>query len=666
MFPQSYQEIENLRNLPLEYEKMRGIFENLSEGVQPKIELTAVPLPVEYLKTNPEKWFRGDRVEKTFLSSGTASDARTKSMFSKAGLELYRRSALLGFVDFLKSNQIIIHSIVSLIPPPKSWAESSLSQMVDWFADFFPTKWIEMEEFSSACKNSSEGTIFIGTAFHWINLLDSKLGCPFPKHSFLMETGGTKGKSRNLSRLDFYEYLKDTLAIDDGQILSEYGMSEMSSQAWSRGDHQAKYKFPPWIRTFVTKGLGILENSGEGSLVVHDPTRVDFPYQLRLQDIASLNNSCFDLLGRVPHAALRGCSLGFEQEKTALPSNSSPQQFSNQKITWNEIKDCFRELVGDEGFQAQLNRELFSSEITTWALRDLMDSLPDCTKDFERAIKDSELFYDHILIIPPSTHAFAVFHPLILGLGQGANIRIRIPLEFSMKNSSLNQIIKHFQRWFPGYIGIIDRDRQLDSLPNEIMIFFGSHETLEKIKLNYTGNIAPYNSATAICIVKNLVHLPLAIKDCLSLAGKGCMSSRAIFVLDHDRTKILKTLSETETGLPKLILDIKNQCAIDHEEAWLIENNVPFKKRSDINEVLLTFPNINTFVFPRRLFIIPFLTLENQALEKLIQSLGNSLFISSDLPLTNLPVGVIQRKIGHLNISAMNGRHQDRPLFRPV
>lgn len=668
MYPNSYFEIENLRHAPLNVHGEKTTFQKLTESqLLPESVAEGLSfLPVEYLKKESEIWFRGKVVDKFFYSSGTTESARTKSLFSKSGLECYRRSALIGFIDFLKSNQIPITSIVSLIPPTNEWTDSSLAQMIAWFSEFFPTKWIHPNQFVESCQKAEAGTLYIGTAFHWINLLDQRLGCHLPSGCFLMETGGTKGKSRELNREDFYGLLKSELNLLDDQIISEYGMSEMSSQAWAVGGHLSTYSFPHWVLPQVTKGLGKLEDSGQGSLVLLDPTRIDFPYQFRLQDMVELKGNNFSLLGRVPHAVLRGCSLHAEQPLPFIDDKIVQSTSAENKSSWAQIKKCLESLIVDQTLARTLESEFFSREIARWAMEDFSNSIPRSEADFQQAINASQIDCKDILIIPPSTHSFSIIHPLMIALGYGATVSIRIPHQYSSPDSSLNQIIHHFSEVFSKSIFKISNEKLIKGHANQLMVFFGSDDTFETIKSSYVGKIAAFKSALAITLIEDLQFLNLALKDCFSMAGKGCMSSRAIFLVNRDILELQQELTKIDSELPKLNLGLKEICALDHEETALKSNKIPFGKRTELNQVLFTYPQVHQLTFPQRLFVLPCLSINSSNLKEFVNKLGNSLFVSSDFPLPNLPSGIVHRSLGRLNETPMDGFHQGRPLFQPI
>lgn len=624
-------------------------------------------LPIEWLQQESDRYFSGEKIAKIFYSSGTQSQTPSKSLYSEDGLLAYKLSCLTGLMNFCQREEIQFTRVVSLVPNLSEWPNSSLSQMLEWFSEFIPTTFISEASFTNALKSSSEATLFVGTAFHWINLLDQHQGFQFPKNSFLLETGGTKGRSRHLNRGDFYSLLREKFQLDSKQIISEYGMSELSSQAWARGDEHSCFQFDDWVKIHITKGPSQLELSGIGSLVVSDPTRLDYPYPFRIQDIASLAKQKFNILGRVPTAVAKGCSLIAEQPKLAVKESISVHSKSQKKCRdYLELKEVFHRLCQAKEFLISLTEEFFSEELANRAIQDLIKSFPKTKDDFEQAMIACSLRTDHILIVPPSTHSIAILHPLILGIALGAKIRVRIPESFQHKTSSLRILLKIFQDAFLDQVTECPRDEILVGFPDELLVFFGSNESLVEIKKSYLGKIAAFSSALAISIVSNLDHLELALLDALSLGSKGCMSARAIYVVDQNAHDTLKEAQKAKSNLPKLSLSAFEYCPLDHYETHLTKEKVPFLRRSHSNEVLISLPKSLDFPLPTQLLSIPIYSLSSSSLVNFLKSLGSAIFLSSDLNSLPLNPDITHRRLGELNVSIFDGFHQKRPLFSPI
>jgi len=153
-----------------------------------------------------------------------------------------------------------------------------------------------------------------GTAFSFVHLLDSWANLTplrLPRGSWLLETGGFKGRSREVSKAELYAQLSRTFSIPDRDIWNEYGMSELSSQAYARGTsglHQA----PPWARVVVCDpATGREVSPGKRGLVRWiDLANTDSVMAVQTLDVAErTSKGSFRLIGRLPRTEPRGCSL---------------------------------------------------------------------------------------------------------------------------------------------------------------------------------------------------------------------------------------------------------------------------------------------------------------------------------------------------------------------
>jgi hypothetical protein len=154
-----------------------------------------------------------------------------------------------------------------------------------------------------------------GTAFGFVHLLDF-LGTRrlrLPRGSWLLETGGFKGRSREIPKVELYAELARTFGVPDRAIWNEYGMSELSSQAYARGI-DGRHETPPWARVLVVDPATGREvaPSREGLVRWIDLANVDSVLALQTLDRAVRTPGGFRLLGRLPRTEPRGCSLGAE------------------------------------------------------------------------------------------------------------------------------------------------------------------------------------------------------------------------------------------------------------------------------------------------------------------------------------------------------------------
>lgn len=152
----------------------------------------------------------------------------------------------------------------------------------------------------------------LGTAFSFVHLLDHLAAVgkrfPLPKGSRVMETGGYKGRSRTVPKPQLRRLMTKYLGIAEKAILTEYGMSELSSQAY---ESEGAFRFPPWARVqVISPETGAKAAEGEtGLLEVFDLANIWSVMAVQTEDLAAEKSGAFVLMGRAAAAETRGCSL---------------------------------------------------------------------------------------------------------------------------------------------------------------------------------------------------------------------------------------------------------------------------------------------------------------------------------------------------------------------
>lgn len=155
--------------------------------------------------------------------------------------------------------------------------------------------------------------LLLGTAFSFVHLLDLLDGqrrqLRLAPGSRAMETGGYKGRSRTLPKRELHRLITDRLDIPPENIVCEYGMSELSSQAYAGPD--GRFRFPPWARqTLISPETGEEAADGEPGLIrVLDLANVWSVAALQTEDLGVARGHGFELVGRSQLAEPRGCSL---------------------------------------------------------------------------------------------------------------------------------------------------------------------------------------------------------------------------------------------------------------------------------------------------------------------------------------------------------------------
>jgi hypothetical protein len=181
----------------------------------------------------------------------------------------------------------------------------------------------------AAHASAREPVLLLGTAIALLALTDALAAAgktiELPPKSRIMETGGFKGRSRAVERPELYRVLADRLGVPVHAIVGEYGMTEMVSQFYDStladatlpaGDPQApRLKTPPpWVVTVVLdpQTLEPVGEGGEGVLLHLDPAARSSAVALLTEDRGRRWGDEFELLGRMPGAASRGCSLALD------------------------------------------------------------------------------------------------------------------------------------------------------------------------------------------------------------------------------------------------------------------------------------------------------------------------------------------------------------------
>jgi hypothetical protein len=272
--------------------------------------ITDIPfLPVRFFKSHTVK--TGDFIpEQVFESSGTTTTINSNHYVKS--LDLYRKSFRRGFEYFYGHPEK--WCIIGLLPAYLERPNSSLVTMVDDLiqqskhpmSGFYLYNYDELAQTLQLLEAAGTKTLLIGVTFA---LLDFAAAHPMPlKHTVVMETGGMKGRKREMIREEVHALLQQAFQIQ--QIHSEYGMSELLSQGYSKGE--GVFDTVPWMKVLVREMEDPLtvSLSGKGLINVIDFANRDSCAFIATDDVGKLEeNGSFEVNGRVDHSDLRGCSL---------------------------------------------------------------------------------------------------------------------------------------------------------------------------------------------------------------------------------------------------------------------------------------------------------------------------------------------------------------------
>ena len=179
----------------------------------------------------------------------------------------------------------------------------------DWF-DTAPDP-----ELARVVAENRRPVMLFGTALAFVNLLEQSSAMPLPPGSLLMETGGFKGSNRVVSKPDLYDRLASHFEVRVEDIWNEYGMTELTSQFYSRGAAGSHFG-PPWLRFLVIAPETNREApAGQiGVLRIFDLANLWSVLGIQTQDLAMARaDGGFLLLGRDPAALPRGCSRALDE-----------------------------------------------------------------------------------------------------------------------------------------------------------------------------------------------------------------------------------------------------------------------------------------------------------------------------------------------------------------
>lgn len=593
-------------------------------------------LPIEAFKYLAHKLHIHEKTAKTFYSSGTTLGDRSKVEFSNRGLELYEQQAWISFQAVLKQTlQASVPKGYSLIPLDDSWADSSLAHMLKSFQRKIP-----VAEFSHV-QVADEPVWIFGTAFHFINLFDEHKRFRLPEGSIVFETGGTKGKSRELGRKELYDCICELFSISTEQIISEYGMSELSCQAYdfvprdqSIKLDERRFKFPTWVETRVMDENGEFQTQGIGALCVYDPLRVDIGLTIRTQDLVNLSvNGDFQILGRIKQASLKGCSLRVD----TLSENQLPKKqlklFKRKTTHPNLVAtntkraiEKLHEMLSDKQLE-KLVLEFFSGKklFAEWMLEDLRANYPKNSESLTKTIIDTRQHINYpedFYLIGASTHPFAIL-PILLY----ANILdINLKLRPSLKGAKLES---YFARALskPGQeTTLLDPNWKLDgsSQLDQPIILFGSDETIEHIK-NISGTqLQGFGSQIriGICYSSEIEILKDDIlKEAFALEQKGCRCIRILIEIEDETESPLELEDYWDKKVDSIEFDDKLNLQHYYIASQLTEDKVDlnFKKHKGYFPKKTFDPKLPQVSrsLANSAFVLPIIKIKPDQLEKL-------------------------------------------------
>lgn len=268
-------------------------------------------LPIDFFKTH-EIISSKTKSDVLFLSSGTTQQTRSKHFVVKA--ELYEKSFLKTYVYFTGAleNQVIL----ALLPNYLEQGNSSLVYMVENLvkATQHELSGFFKDDFSALLTNYQKAidlgkkVVIFGVSYALLDLAEQK---PNLSQATIIETGGMKGRRKELSKTELHQLLKD--AFQTKFISSEYGMTELFSQAYS--DKDEFFCLPAWMKVLIrdtNDPFCYFPENKTGGINVIDLANLYSCSFISTQDLGQISDKGLKLMGRFDNADIRGCNLMVE------------------------------------------------------------------------------------------------------------------------------------------------------------------------------------------------------------------------------------------------------------------------------------------------------------------------------------------------------------------
>jgi phenylacetate-coenzyme A ligase PaaK-like adenylate-forming protein len=283
----------------------------LKVNIQKVKSLEQIPfLPIQFFKSHPVV-SNTNAIEETFTSSGTTGMTTSKHLVTD--ISIYEESYRKGFSQFY--GDIENYVVLALLPSYLEREGSSLIYMVEDLirlsnhpeSGFYLHNHDELIQKLIALDQSGQNVILIGVTYALLDVIE--------KHSFtlqntiIMETGGMKGKRKEMIREELHEQLCEGFGVS--MIHSEYGMTELLAQAYSLGN--GVFECPSWMQILIRDtedALSYIPQGKTGGINVIDLANINSCSFIATQDLGKKNpNNSFEVLGRFDNSDIRGCNL---------------------------------------------------------------------------------------------------------------------------------------------------------------------------------------------------------------------------------------------------------------------------------------------------------------------------------------------------------------------
>lgn len=276
-------------------------------------QLEDIPfLPISFFKSHKVVSGKIKPSTITFTSSGTSGTTTSKHYVKDASI--YKESFTRCFEQFYDS--IEDYCILGLLPSYLERNDSSLIYMVNCFIErsvheksgFFLNNTAELFKLLQNLNSHNKKVLLIGVSFALLDFAEEYQLSPNP-NLVIMETGGMKGRRKEMIRKELHDELMS--GLNQKTIHSEYGMTELLSQAYSKSD--GWFECPPWMKILIREQddpFSYTQADKTGAINIIDLANIYSCAFIQTDDLGRMNNSGkFEVLGRFDASDVRGCNL---------------------------------------------------------------------------------------------------------------------------------------------------------------------------------------------------------------------------------------------------------------------------------------------------------------------------------------------------------------------
>lgn len=308
-----------LETFRFQYENVeiyRKFVDYLGKNIYEVKKLEEIPfLPIEMFK-NHTILDQNKRTDLYFQSSGTTQSNLSTHWIADSSL--YEKSIYKSFEQFIGKPEDYI--FLGLLPSYLEKQNSSLIYMVDYLMKqslkpengYFLYNHQELFNVLNQLITEKKKLIVFGVSFALLDFLDTlqslQLSISPSSNLIIIETGGMKGRKEEMTKDELLSILQNNFKTQN--VYSEYSMTELLSQAYSLGENL--YKSPSWMRVMIRNledPFSYVSEGRNGAINIIDLANRHSCSFIATQDLGKVENGFFQVLGRIDHSDIRGCSL---------------------------------------------------------------------------------------------------------------------------------------------------------------------------------------------------------------------------------------------------------------------------------------------------------------------------------------------------------------------